>query len=242
MKRTYVQKGVLFVQLIRDSILLRDKLMKFELHKIFEHYEERPFKLLAYAEGETVLREGAEAEYLLYLVEGRVKATSSVETGKSLLLRFNHPLALIGDLELVRQIPIQSQITAVTECLFIALPFDYIYKNEMGNNAFLQDLLKHLSYKLETITTSSRVNLLASVENRLASFLLSISTPGNEFGTELQTGNTREIANLLGTTHRHLNRVIHDLNERGIIEKTRHTIRILNYEELKELSQGLRYE
>lgn len=230
------------MQIIRDSLLLRDKLMKYELHKIFEEYEQRPFKLLSYEEGETILREGAEAEYLLYLVEGRVKATSSIETGKSLLLRFNHPLALIGDLELIRHMPIQSQITAVTECLCIALPFDYIYKNEMGNTAFLQDLLKHLSYKLQTITTSSRVNLLASVENRLASFLLSISTPGNEFGTELQTGNTREIADLLGTTHRHLNRVIHDLTEKGIIEKTRHTIRILNYEKLKEISQGLRYE
>lgn len=230
------------MQIIRDSLLLRDKLMKYELHKIFEQYEQRPFKLLSYEAGETILREGAEAEYLLYLVEGRVKATSSIETGKSLLLRFNHPLALIGDLELIRHMPIQSQITAVTECLCIALPFDYIYKNEMENTAFLQDLLKHLSYKLQTITTSSRVNLLASVENRLASFLLSISTPGNEFGTELQTGNTREIADLLGTTHRHLNRVIHDLTEKGIIEKTRHTIRILNYEKLKELSQGLRYE
>ncbi|MBD8026332.1 cyclic nucleotide-binding domain-containing protein [Ureibacillus sp. Re31] len=230
------------MQIIRDSLLLRDKLMKYELHKIFEQYEQRPFKLLSYEAGETILREGAEAEYLLYLVEGRVKATSSIETGKSLLLRFNHPLALIGDLELIRHMPIQSQITAVTECLCIALPFDYIYKNEMENTAFLQDLLKHLSYKLQTITTSSRVNLLASVENRLASFLLSISTPGNEFGTELQTGNTREIADLLGTTHRHLNRVIHDLTEKGIIEKTRHTIRILNYEKLKEISQGLRYE
>lgn len=230
------------MQIIRDPSRIRDKLMEYELHKIFEHYEQRPFTLFAYKAGEAILREGEEIQYLLYLVEGRVKATSSVETGKSLLLRFNHPLALIGDLELVRHMPVQSQITAVTECLCIALPFDYIYKYEMTNVAFLQHLLKHLSYKLQTITTASRVNLLASVENRLASYLLSISTPGNAFGTELQTGNTKEMADLLGTTHRHLNRVIRDLTEKGIIEKTRKYIRIHNYEKLEEMSQGIRYE
>lgn len=230
------------MKIIKNPSLLQEKLMEYELHQIFTDKKQRPFTLQLYKAGEVILQEGEEMQQLLYLVEGRIKATSSVETGKSLLLRFNHPLALIGDLELIRNIPVQSQITAVTECLFIALPFDYIYKHEMTNPAFLQDLLKHLSYKLQTLTTASRVNLLASVENRLASYLLSISTPGNEFGTELQTGNIGEIADLLGTTHRHLNRVLHNLTDRGILEKTRKHIRIVDYKKLEEMSQGIRYE
>ena len=171
-----------------------------------------------------------------------IKATSSVETGKSLLLRFSRPLAIIGDLELVRHVPVQSQITAVTDCFCISLPFDNIYNFEMNNPLFLQDLLKHLSYKLQTSTTASRVNLLASVEKRFASYLLSITAPNNEFGLELKTTNISEIADLLGTTHRHLNRVIRDLCERKIIKKDRKVIRILNEMQLKELSQGIRYE
>lgn len=230
------------MKIIEDHSLLRSKLEEYELTQIFNDNKPRPFVLQAYKEGEIILREGEEMKQLLYLVEGRVKATSSVETGKSLLLRFNHPLALVGDLELVRHTRVQSQITAVTACLFIALPFEYIYKHEMSNPAFLQDLLHHLSYKLQTLTTASRVNLLSSVENRLASYLLSISTPGNEFGTELQTGNIGEMADLLGTTHRHLNRILHDLTEKGIIEKTRRHLRIVDYEKLEEMSQGIRYE
>ncbi len=230
------------MKIIENISLLREKLMEYELDQIFEEVEYRPFKLFAYEDGEVLLREGEEMSHLLYLVEGRAKATSSMETGKSLLLRFNHPLALIGDLELVRHTPVQSQITAVTNCLCIGLPVDYIYKHEMKNTAFLQDLLKHLSYKLQTRTTASRVNLLSSVENRLASYLLSISTPGNEFGTELQTGNVGEMADLLGTTHRHLNRVLHDLTEKGIIEKKHKHIRIVDWGKLEEMSQGIRYE
>ncbi|KGR86173.1 Crp/Fnr family transcriptional regulator [Lysinibacillus odysseyi] len=230
------------MKIIENPSLLHKKLAEYELTQIFDDNKQRPFTLQAYMEGEIILREGEEMKQLLYLVEGRLKATSSVETGKSLLLRFNHPLALIGDLELVRHIPVQSQITAVTACLFIALPFDYIYKHEMTNPAFLQELLQHLSYKLQTLTTASRVNLLSSVENRLASYLLSISTPGNEFGTELQTGNIGEMADLLGTTHRHLNRILHDLTEKGVIDKSRRNIRIIDYEKLEEMSQGIRYE
>jgi CRP-like cAMP-binding protein len=230
------------MKIINELSLLHEKMLEFEIHRIFESYEQKPFKLIAYEAGEVILHEGSEMNYLYYLVEGRVKATSSLENGKSLLLRFNYPLSIIGDLELVRHIPVQSQITAVTECLCIALPFDYIYKHEMKNNVFLHDLLNHLSFKLQTSTTASRVNLLLSVENRLASYLLSISTKGNQFGTELQTGNIGEIADLLGTTHRHLNRVIQDLTQKGIIEKTRTHFIIHNYEKLEEISRGIRYE
>lgn len=230
------------MKIIEDTSLLHRKLIEYKFQQIFGDVNARPFSLLSYKEGEIILHEGVELQSLLYLVEGKIKATSSVETGKSLLLRFSRPLAIIGDLELVRHVPVQSQITALTDCFCISLPFDYIYNFEMNNPLFLQDLLKHLSYKLQTSTTASRVNLLASVENRFASYLLSITAPNNEFGLELKTTNISEIADLLGTTHRHLNRVIRDLCERKIIKKDRKVIRILNEMQLKELSQGIRYE
>ncbi len=230
------------MKIIEDSTLLREKLDEYKLLKIFTNIDAMPFALQKFSAGEIIMDEGEQLHFLLYLVEGRVKATSSVETGKSLLLRFSHPLSIIGDIELVRHVPVQSQITAITNCLCIALPFHYIYNNEMSNPLFLQDLLKALSYKLQTGTAASRVNLLSSVENRFASYLLSTTTPDNEFGLELQTANIGEIADLLGTTHRHLNRVIHHLSEQGIIEKSKKAIRILDEQALEDMSQGIRYE
>ncbi|MGX9132892.1 Crp/Fnr family transcriptional regulator [Rummeliibacillus sp. JY-2-4R] len=230
------------MKIIEDVSLLFEKLTKYNFEEIFSDIHSTPFVLQKYCAGEIILNEGVELHTLLYLVEGKVKATSSVETGKSLLLRFSHPLSIIGDVELIRHVPVQSQITAITNCLCIALPFDYIYMNEMSNPLFLQDLLKALSYKLQTGTTASRVNLLSSVEDRFASYLLSTTTPDNEFGLELQTANIGEIADLLGTTHRHLNRVIQHLSERGIINKSKKAIRILNEQALEKMSKGIRYE
>ncbi|SFM36446.1 cAMP-binding domain of CRP or a regulatory subunit of cAMP-dependent protein kinases [Paenibacillus sp. 1_12] len=181
---------------------------------------------------------------MLFLVEGKVKITSSVETGKALLLRFMHPFSIIGDIELIRDIPVQSEVKAVSKCLLIGLSFDYIKQHEIGNPKFLYTLLEHVSYKLQTCTTASRVNLLASVENKFASYLLSTISPepGNNFGIELKTSNVKEIADLLGTTYRHLNRIILSLSQKKIIERGKNSIRILDWASLEKESNGIRYK
>lgn len=231
------------MKLISDSDLMKLMLNKFQLGHIFDLSKQIPFTLYQYKSGEVILYEGAKAQTLLFLVKGKIKVTSSIETGKSLLLRFSEPLSIVGDLEWIRNIPVQSQIEAVNDCLFIGLPFDYIDKHEKDNSEFLHMLLDHISYKLQTCTTASRVNLLASVENRFASYLLSTMShePENEFGKELKTSNIVEIANLLGTTHRHLNRVIHSLTERKVIERRDNAIRILDTKTLEIISNGISY-
>ncbi|WP_042144317.1 Crp/Fnr family transcriptional regulator [Paucisalibacillus sp. EB02] len=232
------------MKFIQDLKLLQSKLREHSIEQIFNQKRPLPFTLQQYEQDEIILLEGNELKSLLFLVEGKAKVTSSVETGKSLLLRFVQPFSIIGDIELIRDVPVQSQVKAVNECLLIGLPFDYIKQHEMNNPMFLQTLLEHVSYKLQTCTTASRVNLLASVENKFASFLMSTISPepDNNFGIELRTSNIKEIADLLGTTYRHLNRVINSLCQRKIIKKDKDSIRILNWSVLGEISNGIRYE
>lgn len=232
------------MKFIQELELLESKLREYHFEKMFDQERQLPFTLQQYEQDEIILLEGIELESLLFLVDGKVKITSSVETGKSLLLRFVQPFSIIGDIELIRNVPVQSQVKAVNECLLIGLHFDYIKKHEMNNPKFLHTLLEHVSYKLQTCTTASRVNLLASVENKFASYLMSTLSPepDNNFGLELKTSNIKEIAELLGTTYRHLNRVIHSFSEKKIIEKNRNSIRILNWVNLEEMSNGIRYK
>lgn len=233
-----------YMKFIHDLKLLETKLREYHIEEMFNGEKQPPFTLQQYGQDEIVLLEGSELESLLFLVEGKVKITSSVETGKLLLLRFVQPFSIIGDIELIRNVPVQSQVKAINECLLIGLHFDYIKEYEMNNPKFLHTLLEHVSYKLQTCTTASRVNLLASVENKFASYLMSTISPDpdNIFGLELKTSNIKEIADLLGTTYRHLNRVIHSLSEKKIIERDKNSIRILNWSDLKEISNGIRYK
>lgn len=231
------------MKLITDPLILTQYIRLHRLDEIFD-VEKVPFKIMDLYEGEVLMNEGERLSDLYYLVAGRVKVTSSVHTGKFLLLRFNHPLTILGDLELVRDVVVQSQVTAVIDCVIMSIPADYIKQHEMSNPMFLQQLLKHISYKLQTSTTASRVNLLESVESRFASFLLSTvsSEPDNDFGQELQTMKIGEIADLLGTSHRHLNRVVKKLTEQGIIKREKSHLLIMDEQTLSDMSQGIRFE
>lgn len=232
------------MKFIQNPNLLETKLRDYHFEKMFDKEKQPPFTLQQYEKDEVILLEGVELETLLFLVEGKVKITSSVETGKSLLLRFVQPLSIIGDIELIRNVPVQSQVQAVNECLVIGLHVHYIKQHEMNNPKFLHTLLEHVSYKLQTCTIASRVNLLASAENKFASYLLSTASPEqtNDFGIELRTSSVKEIADLLGTTYRHLNRVIHSLAQKKIIERNKHSIRILNWHDLEKVANGIRFK
>ena len=100
---------------------------------------------------------------------------------------------------------------------------------------------KQLSYKLQTCTTASRINLLASVEERFAGYLITSQHP-IAFGKEILSSNCHEIASLIGTTSRYLNRVIQKLSAAGILKKEKKKIIVLDWNGLDDLSNGLRYE
>ncbi|GKU78894.1 Crp/Fnr family transcriptional regulator [Paenibacillus sp. L3-i20] len=229
------------MKIILEQHSIQKYITQFNLDQIFVLSDSLPIHLRIYERNELVLEEGNELDGLYFQVAGRTKVSTSVGTGKSLLLRFCYPLTVFGDVELLQKAVIQSQVKAIEQTTFIFINKHTIETELMQNHYFLQQLLKYLSYRLQTCTTASRINLLASVEERFASYLLTIRLQ-NEFGKEMQTPNIGEIASLIGTTPRHLNRVIQKLSELKIISKTLKSIVVLNWERLDELSNGLRYD
>ncbi|TQR09631.1 Crp/Fnr family transcriptional regulator [Psychrobacillus lasiicapitis] len=240
MKRTNVPKGVFTLQIIQDNVLCTYYLNHKELKKVFTS-EEHPFQIRRYSRNEVVFEEGEDIDGFYIQVSGRTKITTSVITGKALLLRFCSAISFMGDIELVQKVPIQSHVTAVEDTDFIFIDQTYIYNELMKDIAFLQQLLAHATYKLQTCTTASRINLLASVETRFASYLCTVRN-GVSFGKEIQTANSMEIASLIGTTTRHLNRIMEKLVFDKVIEKNKKEIIVIEWTKIEELSGGLRYE
>ncbi|MWV42344.1 cyclic nucleotide-binding domain-containing protein [Paenibacillus sp. HJL G12] len=230
------------MKMIRDTDLLQTQIQQFDMMSLFTSPNGIPFELRCYEQDELILQEGERMDAILFLVEGKVKISSSVQTGKALLLLFCEPFAIMGDIELIQKVTVQSQVEAVERVYCVAIPFTYIYDHLIGDPKFLMSLLTHVTYKLQTCTTASRVNLLASVENRFASYLLTTLQEENEFGKEIRTNNTQEIADLIGTTSRHLNRVILKLSDQGLIRKVGDAIQVVDESRLTEISHGLRYE
>ncbi|MEK3945088.1 Crp/Fnr family transcriptional regulator [Paenibacillus sp. FSL H3-0310] len=226
---------------IHDPNLISHYITQFNLDQVFTTSTHALIQLLVYEQDEIILREGDELDGIYFQVEGRTKVSSSVGTGKSLLLRFCSPLSLFGDIEYVQEVVIQSQVEAVQQTTLLFIPKQKVESDLMDNHRFKDLLLKHLSYKLLTCTSASRTNLLGSVEERFASYLLTIQLQ-REFGKEIQTPYIPDIASLIGTTPRHLNRVIQRLTDMGILYKVKQEIVVLDWERLDELSNGIRFE
>ncbi len=56
----------------------------------------------------------------LYIqMSGRTKITSSVITGKALLLRFCSAVSIMGDIELIQSVNIQSHVTSEQQTDFL---------------------------------------------------------------------------------------------------------------------------
>jgi CRP-like cAMP-binding protein len=110
-------------------------------------------------------------------------------------------------------------VESLNDTVFIAIKYSDLNKYAKEDAKFLRFVVKNLSHKLYTTTISNSINLLQPLENRFACYLLSVSTDESvkNFNSEIRTSKLTELANLLGTSYRHLNRVICDMDKRGII-------------------------
>lgn len=214
------------------------------LDAIFGEETIKDMKLLTCGKGQAICAAGDRLDHLYLLVKGKIKVYTLLPNGKSVLLRFNEPLAIIGDMELMTGYPVRCTVESVGESLFIAIKADVLRERAFDDPRFLTYIIKGLSHKLYTASNASSLNLLYPVENRLASYLLSISPeaciqPALE---EMRTEKLTDLAELLGTSYRHLNRVITKLEKEDVIARKRGIIVIRDAQRMKELASGNLYQ
>ncbi|KQL52295.1 transcriptional regulator [Heyndrickxia shackletonii] len=197
--------------------------------------------LRTFHEKEIILQSGKEIDGLYLLIEGRYYVTTREVTGKELLLRYCNPLSVLGDIEILQDCTIQSDCIASSKCTFIFIPLSVYITYLQMDGTFTKLLLKELAYKLQTCTISSRVNALASVEARFAAYLCTIYSDSST-KDYIFTSNLNEVASLIGTTKRHLNRIIKTWGEQDIITRTTEGIKIIDFAKLDLYSEDIRYE
>ncbi|MER2107899.1 MAG: Crp/Fnr family transcriptional regulator [Solibacillus sp.] len=217
------------------------------VHKFFEVYGYTfPQDIAAqidyrtYEKNEEIVRAGEEIDGLYFLVQGKYTVSSLEITGKELLLRYCQKPAILGDIELFEQCVVQSNCIAAETCEFIFIP-KQVYEQQLKYEAdFTQLLLKDLAYKLRTCTVLSRVNALSAVSVRLAAYFCTMETSNeNDYIT---TSSLDEVAALIGTTKRHVNRILKQWIEEGLISRDGDTIQILDWATMNLYSEQVRFE
>ncbi|MDR0270840.1 Crp/Fnr family transcriptional regulator [Paenibacillus sp.] len=195
----------------------------------------------SYNADETILTVGDHIAGLYFLISGSYYVTSPESNGKELLLRRSTAPSILGDIEIFQQCTVQSNCRAIETCYFLFVPLSFYEKTLKFDAAFTELLLKELSFKLKTCTTLSRVNALASVSVKLAAYLCTIQSKSvnNDY---LTVQNVQHVADLIGTTNRHVNRILKKWADDRIIERTDESIKILDIGKLTSLSENIRYK
>nr|WP_145157136.1 Crp/Fnr family transcriptional regulator [Paenibacillus terrae] len=229
---------------IQDRGLLADYLRQYELETIFYEPFRPHLSLYGFDQGEFICSQGAPAEYLYVLVSGKIKIYTTSPEGKTLILNFMKPLEIIGDIEYLKETDTVNTVEAVTTVHMIGIHHRWLRKFGQNYAPMLQFLLDMITNKFYIKSNFLSLNLMYPVEVRLASYLLSISfddadTSGEEQRTAI---NLVDAASLIGTSYRHVNRVIQKFCKDGLVERDKGYIRVIDRKGLSDLAGQNIYE
>jgi CRP-like cAMP-binding protein len=227
----------------KDEDQLNSYLSAFELQSVFNEPIHSHLSLYSFNQGELICTQGDSSEYLYVLVKGKIKIYTTSEDGKLLILSFKTPLELIGDIEYDQNIDIINTVEAVTSVCMIGVHYSWLRKYGKDHAPLLQFLLEIITRKFTLKNNSMSFNIMYPVEVRLASYLLSVSFDKSDslFDGQIRIS-IKDAANLIGTSYRHLNRVIGQFCTEGLIERKRGFIFVKDREGLSELAKHNIYE
>lgn len=229
---------------IMDTEKLNHYLKVHQLENVFKGALVPHLSLYQVEQGECICSQGDRLNYLYVLVKGKVKVYTTSDEGKNLILSFKTPLEVIGDIEYIQSIDIINTVEAVSGVCVIGIHHQWLKKYAEGHPSFLQFLLRVITQKFYIKSKSLSFNLMHPVEVRLASYLLSVSfdETSAQITGRLNTESLKDTANFIGTSYRHLNRVIQQLCKDGLIDRSNGYIQVKDWEGLKALSSHNIYE
>jgi CRP-like cAMP-binding protein len=214
---------------------------KYNINEVFSSDMKQYMELFLFHKGEYICKTDERLEYLFFFVEGRAKVYSTLSNGKSLLLCFYKPFKVLGEVEFMYYETANSNVQIINDTYCIGISFENIRKFAIDDSRFLRYVCDSIGEKLIRLSKYSSINLLYPLENRLASYMLAdiSNTMKEEMDIIGFEGNLTEVAELLGTSYRHLLRTLNNLCAQGLIKKNLHVYEILDLEKLEKLAGDL---
>lgn len=184
----------------------------------------------------TILTEWSKARFLYFLVEGRLQCTHYHSNGKAAVLALTDPFAAIGDLEVLSDQPIRSNVITTQPTTLLGIPNTVVERYGANDPRLLRFLLDEIRKKLIE-SNAVQMSHVLPVASRLALYIL--ARVGDDVDRRAQgratveskkvvLPNKESLASLLGATPRHLNRVLNDLVADHAIENRYPTVRVLD--------------
>lgn len=224
--------------IVENENLLKHYIEKYNLEIINDLGIKSQLELVEFDKDEYIYQMTEPVDYFYFFVVGKAKVYTMMENGKRLLLRFYRPLMVIGDLEFANNgiNHASTNIKTLSKVHCIRVSMNVLRQKYKEDAKFIKFINKSLAEKLESLSISSSINLLYPLENRLASYLMYLYSGNNE---EIIIDQLGDIAELLGTSYRHLLRIFKLFSNRGFIKRQRNRITVIDEESLQKLAGNL---
>lgn len=219
--------------ILNNEILKKKQIEKYNIDKIFTLDMSAQMKLLMYKKHEFLCKEDEVLDYLIFLTEGKAKSFVSLENGKNLLTCFYEDFQVIGDLETLSMKTASGSMQALKDSYCIGIPMEFVRTNLIEDAKFLRFICENLGKKLHRCAHNSSINSLYPLENRLAAYILKTSDGEEKLKFE---GNLTEVAELLGSSYRHLLRTLEAFCNKKYLNKQKGIYEVIDRESLNKLS------
>lgn len=229
---------------VHDREQLNQYLRLHRLEAIFPEPLLPHLTLYDFEPGDFICSQGAPAEILYVLVKGKVKVYNTSSEGRSLILSFKKPLDLMGDIEYVHRANLLNTVEAVSSVAMVGVHHRWLRAYASDHAPLLNFMLETIAGKFYHMANAMSFNMMHPAEVRLASYLLSVSfdEANAPLDDSVSAVHLTDTANLIGTSYRHLNRVIRQFCDEGLIERHRGGIRVTDRDRLSALAGRNIYE
>jgi cAMP-binding proteins - catabolite gene activator and regulatory subunit of cAMP-dependent protein kinases len=226
---------------IVKPLMINEYIQEYNIDSFFNNNISNYVELLLFKKGEHICIEGEPIDYLLFFIKGKAKIYTTLKNGRNTLVCFYNPFKLIGELEIIISEPAISSIQVVEDSFCLGIPIKIVNENLITDIKFIRLVSESLGEKLKKLSKNSSINLNYPLENRIASFIIASRNTLKRNGKEILifNENLTEVAELLGTSYRHLLRSLKALCEKKIIIKNEMHYEVLDYDKLLAISSDL---
>ena len=209
---------------------MRNHTIRPQLDQVFPHPYLNQLQKVTFQKNDYICTQGQAITELTYILSGKVKIVRSLFNGKEHILETLNQPQILGDVELMTNKPAGSSVIALEEVQAVQLPLNN--KEELLKDpVFLYQIGRNLAMALHKQGITASTNASYSVKESLATHILN-SEEENIFQLSPSI-----LASRFGTSYRHVQRVIKQFIDQGIIEKEAFkTYRILERQTLEKLA------
>lgn len=193
-----------------------------------------------YHKKDVIYSEGDFANYLYFIISGKVKSVKLDELGKELVIDMHQAGEFIGYMTLLEDDEYNESAIAMEDVTLAVIPKQDFRTLITKNRDVAIRFIKMLSGSVKEKETRLLQLAYTPVRERTADVLLKLIEKEKEAGSSSQTlkVSREDLANMVGTAKESLIRVLSDFKKAALIESEGTEIRVLDIEGLKHIVQG----